>query len=146
MLYFLEGGSAIGALRHGGIIPWDDDLDIIIRAQDEERFLGKVREELLEKKKIKMVKNTAGGPWDYKMFSVSKESQNYVFCDVYVIEFDKSKSNYIFKNPSARNVMRFEFKESVIHPILTKFGSSQMRILPSYFNDCLLYTSDAADE
>ena len=135
MLYFLEGGGAIGALRHGGIIPWDDDLDIIIRAEDEELFLGKVRKELLENKKIKIVKNTADGPWDYKLFSVSKESKNNVFCDVFVIELDKSRNTYIFKNPSARNVLRYEFKESTVHPILTKFGSFQMRILPSYFNN-----------
>jgi phosphorylcholine metabolism protein LicD len=135
VLYFLEGGSTIGALRHGGIIPWDDDLDIIIRAEDEVMFLGKVREELLEKKKIKIVKNTKDGPWDYKLFSTSQESKNHVFCDVFVIELDKTRNTYIFKNPSAQKVLRYKFKESLIHPILTKFGSFQMRVLPSYFND-----------
>jgi lipopolysaccharide cholinephosphotransferase len=42
--YVLIGGSAIGALRSGGIIPWDDDIDIAMPRADFEKFTAIVRE------------------------------------------------------------------------------------------------------
>ena len=37
--YFIQGGSAIGALYNKGIVPWDDDIDVGMTRDDYERFL-----------------------------------------------------------------------------------------------------------
>ena len=44
--YFVQGGTLLGTVRHGGFIPWDDDVDVSLHRDDYEKFIAVAQKEL----------------------------------------------------------------------------------------------------
>lgn len=48
LTYYISGGTYLGAVRHGGFIPWDDDVDVAMPRKDFNKFLAIAEKELPE--------------------------------------------------------------------------------------------------
>ena len=92
----LQGGSLLGSVRHGGFIPWDDDMDFAMVRSDYEKF-KKIFEDELSDKYILSVPNNGGKSYErfmqlYRKDTVMEDAlesagPNYIKIDVFPLDY-----------------------------------------------------------
>jgi lipopolysaccharide cholinephosphotransferase len=94
--YWIVCGTLLGARRHGGFIPWDDDLDVAILQKDYNKLISILKEELPDNLQIQ-TKETDKNFWylflrirDTKSRFYNKFVRNFeyegIFLDVFLLE------------------------------------------------------------
>ncbi len=128
IVYYIMGGTALGAVRHGGFIPWDDDLDIFMTPGEYQKFKAAFEKENSEQFILQEWKTTPqfleyakvrmnGTTFIEENFKDRKDMHHGIYVDIMILH----------KVPEGKWIQRLVYYES---KFVTLYGLSQRNWKP----------------
>jgi len=106
--YWVTGGTALGCVRHKGLIPWDDDIDICVMDKYESRLL-EGKERFLLENDLMLTETYFGFRLHHRVESEPRTNSNYgiPFCDIGIMRHKKDRIEC--KHKTARDLWKNEW-------------------------------------
>lgn len=158
---FMIGGSVIGAVRHQGFIPWDDDIDVDFSRADFETFL-RIAPDQFANKPLAVEQDSLDGAFEFDFAKVIRtdtwilesgredtQALNGVFIDVF--PFDRLPSSPILQQEQAYQIEALKDEitsriypkrirdtkriDLLVHKTLTELYQCRYDVMTQYNND-----------
>ena len=97
--YYIDGGTLLGAVRHKGMIPWDDDLDVEVLQKDESKLASDSFKQSLKKNGYNIHSYRLG----YKIYKIDGKSienykWKYPFLDIFISKIEDNRTKLVLSN------------------------------------------------